>query len=115
MKKIIFILVLSLVSFASCDEKSTTEKQRDVMSGAKFPFVVSEVKANKDSADGGGLYTIKGKNASGNDVDLTTNIKFAIGDTVTLCIDTTHAFSKVLNMKSVVDSIKVKTDSTKTN
>lgn len=124
MKKVnkILLILSMMVVLSSCTELST---EKSILTGASFPSIVSKIEASeKPTGEGSsiyqnkGLYIITAKKADGDEFYFTSNVKFSIGDTLTLGIDTTGAFAKVLVNPGVkteaTDSVPT-VDSTQTN
>lgn len=81
MKKLsLLVLTLSLIA---CESSVREIKRR-----SDFPCVVVKIENNNS-----GLYLIQARNANGNYKTFSSNVKHSIGDTLTLCVNTTHAFS----------------------
>lgn len=99
MKRII-LLTLALLPFIGC-KISVDEKKREeqtLLSGADFPLIITKVIDYTQNSCMNGKFQIEGKKMDGNTKTFTTNIKYTVGDTLTLTIDTTHQWEKVKNL-----------------
>lgn len=107
MKKIILI-TLTLLPLIGCIESNKNKELQTLLSGADFPCVVTEITDYSQSNGYRGRYSIKGKRLDGTTNNFTSNVKYAIGDTITIGVDTTHEWSKILDLSitRVVDTTK---------
>lgn len=99
MKKVnkILLLIFSIViSLTSCMD-SAKEKQYNALANADFPSVITQIEAKDTATSGVGyLYKYSMKRVNGSAWEFNANIKLAVGDTITIGIDTSYAYLKVL-------------------
>jgi len=117
-KILLLIFSITIVILTSCGSEAS--RQQSTLEQADFPCIVTKVEA-KDTAKNqtAGCYSITVKRVNGMTWDFTSNVIYNIGDTLTIGIDTSHAFEKVMRMteesieafKASKDSVKVATDS----
>ena len=111
------------VVLSSCDD--SVKRQQSVLEQADFPAIVTKVEAHDTSANAGhspaGCFRITVKRVNGMTWDFSSNESFAIGDTLTIGIDNSHAFERVMQMteesikafETVSDSIKAAVETPK--
>lgn len=115
MKKLLFLFTVATM-FVACGPNG-----RETISAADFPAVIEkiEMRDTTKTQQGDGLYRYDVKKANGETANFTANVRFNVGDTIGLNVDTTKAFARAAAGKDChcnpTKSDSTSTDSTNTN